>query len=97
MLTDLFTVLSSMPADVVAASIPPGVRRPALAASRARVEGDDVVVEFPSFVPRRPAVHLVPSFSALTSIPYSVRFEASVDAIGDYGWIATTSIGPSVG
>jgi hypothetical protein len=95
MLTDLFTVLSSMPAETVGASIPPGVRRPARAPGRARIEGEDVVVEFSPFAPRRPAVHFVPSFSALTTATYSVRFEASVPDVGDEGWIATTSIGPA--
>lgn len=95
MQTDLFTVLSSMPAGMVEASIPPGVRRPALAAGRARVDGEDVVIEFPPFTPRRPAVHFVPSFSALTTADYSVRFEASVSDVGDEGWIATASIGPA--
>jgi hypothetical protein len=95
MLTDLFTVLSSMPADVVSHSVPPPVRRPAGAAGPTRRDGDDIVVEFPLFAPRRPAVHLLPSFCALTAASYSARFEASVPDAGREEWVATTSIGPA--
>jgi Peptidase_C39 like family len=95
MLTDLFTVLSSMPAEVVGNAVPPDVRRPARVAGPVRREGDDVVVDFPVFAPRRPAVHLLPSFCALTTASYSARFEASVPGAGGEAWVATTSIGPA--
>ena len=95
MLTDLFAVLSSIPADVVSASIPPEVRRSLVTERRVRRDGDDVVVEFAPFAPRRPAVHFVPSFSALTAESYSVRFEAARADGSDAGWVATTPIGPA--
>ena len=94
MLTDLFAAPSSIPADVVLSAIPPDVRRPITSARDVRRDGDDVVVEFPPFAPRRPAIHFVPSFSALTGESYSARFEAAAADSGDEGWIATASIGP---
>jgi len=94
MLTDLFAASSSISADVVLRSIPPDVRRPIVSARDTRREGDDVVVEFPPFAPRRPAVHFVPSFSALTGETYSARFEAAAADTGEAGWIATASLGP---
>jgi hypothetical protein len=97
MLTDLFAVLSAIPADAVTVAIPPDVRRPFVTTSRVGRDGDDVVLDFAPFVPRHAALHFVPSFSALTRHGYSFRFEASVgEDDGDGGtWTATTSIGPA--
>lgn len=96
-LTDLFAAASALDASAIAAAIPPGCRRPIEAAPVATREGDDLLIEFGPWRPRRAARHLVPAFSALSDRPCSFRFEASAALAGGWSpWIAAASIGPAV-
>jgi hypothetical protein len=93
MVTDLFAVVSGLQADAVALSIPPAVRRPLVPPAGVRVLGNDVIVDFPVFRPRRPVTQVVPSFSALTPADYSFRFEAAPGSADAESWVGATSIG----
>lgn len=97
MVTDLFAVTSESARADLAKAVPPPCRRapdPALALSR---EGDDIMLISPVWRPRRPAVHLLPSFAALGVGAHSLCFEVSVltDGAGWSPWIGTVSLGGS--
>lgn len=58
------------------------------------MDGADAVVDFPEWRPRRAARHLVPAFSAFTSVPYTFRFEISARAGGTLSpWVGGAAIG----
>ena len=85
------------------AAVPPSCRAPARASTYDAVQdadpetGADVLVEIEECVPRVPAVHLVPSYSALTSVPFSFRFELRVRVAGAWSpWVASDTIGAAV-
>jgi Peptidase_C39 like family len=92
--TDLFLAAAGFdPASLQAAVPPPCLRSvdPAPAAVR---EGADTVLTFPTWTPRRPATHLLPSFSPLTDSPLAFRFEISAHADGAWSaWAASATIG----
>src|SRR2546426_1081376 len=48
----------------------------------------------PTWTPRRPAAHLLPSFAPLTDAPLAFRFEVSALADGEWSaWAASATIG----
>src|SRR2546430_8709048 len=71
--TDLFIAASGWPPDALTAAVPPSCRRDVERAPSPRREGDALVVELPEWRPRRPARHLVPSFSAASPGEAGVR------------------------
>ena len=94
--TDLFAAAAGIPPGAVEAAVPPACRCPVQRAPAPRREGNDVLVELPAWRPRHPARHLVPAFGALTTAPYSVRFELTAEAAGHWSdWVGTTTLGPA--
>jgi len=74
--------------------VPPGCRRGVDPAPVAAREGADTLLMLPAWAPRRPAVHLLPSFAPLTESPLAFRFELSVHVEGQWSaWAATETIG----
>jgi Peptidase_C39 like family len=56
--------------------------------------GGEVLVTLPPLTPRCAAVHLLPSFSALTDAPRTFRFELSVRGEGAWSpWVAAAPVG----
>ena len=94
MTTDLFLATAGVDARTIEAAVPPGCRRGVDLAPVAARDGDDTLLMFGTWTPRRPATHLVPSFAPLTDAPLSFRFEVSALADGAWSpWVATTTIG----
>ena len=94
MISGLWAALSGLPATAVAAAIPPACRR-ALDAVSASVDGDEAIIETPAW-PAAGATHFVPSFSALTGVPFSVRLELSARVGGAWSaWVAGVGLGPA--
>jgi hypothetical protein len=93
-MTDLFLVARHLtPASLIAA-VPPSCRREVEAAPPPEHDGGDAVLSFPEWRPRQPAVHLLPSFSALTPAPPPFRFELAIKtAEGWSRWVAAETIG----
>jgi hypothetical protein len=92
--TDLFAVVSGVDRASVAGAIPPDCRRDVEPAPAAVRVGPDTIVEAGPWRPRRATRHLLPAFSALSPIDYSVRFELSVLAGGAWSpWVGTVTIG----
>jgi peptidase C39-like protein len=90
----LWAALSGLPADAVAAAIPPACRR-ALDAASAWVEGGEAIVETPAWSTPG-ARHFVPAFSALTEAPFSVRLELSARVDGAWSaWVGSVGLGPA--
>ncbi len=97
MSTDLFLSSSGLALDALAAVVPPSCRREVERAPDPRLESDAAVLEFPEWRPRRPARHLVPSFSALSPADAGFRFELSVRRSVRWSpWVAGASIGPDL-
>ena len=94
MLSDLFVIVSDARAGGVLDWIPPTVRQPVRSPADVRREGADIVIDCPELRPRQPGRHFVPSFSALTTVEYSFRFEAASVARPD-DWVGTVSVGPA--
>jgi len=95
MITDLFTGISGLDADVVTGAIPPTCRRPPSSPRVMTVGDSELVLEFPEWRPRVPARHLLPSLSVLTERRYSVRFELSTCSAASWSpWVATATLGP---
>jgi hypothetical protein len=93
--TELFAATARLSSSAVAAAIPPACRRPIEPLPAPHREGEDLLVDLPSWQPRLDARHLVPAFGALTPTPYSVRFELAVQTPqGWSGWVGTASLGP---
>jgi hypothetical protein len=62
------------------------------------VRAGEAVIDAPEWTPRRPARHFVPSFSVLSPLPVSLRFELSVRARTSWSpWIATAILGDADG
>jgi hypothetical protein len=102
--TDLFLSASGLDSRALLDTVPPACRTP-IGVSAARTTdgvaatGDEMeqLVEMPEWAARCAAVHLVPSFSALTPTPISFRFETSVRRLGAWSsWVATDTIGSAV-
>src|SRR5207245_1664586 len=60
----------------------------------AAFDGADTLLMLPTWTPRRPAAHLLPSFAPLTDAPLAFRFEVSALADGEWSaWAASATIG----
>jgi uncharacterized protein YvpB len=101
--TDLFLSSHGLDPPALLDAVPPACRTPAgvstaRAAESVRTHTEaERLLEMPEWIPRSGAVHLVPSFSALTSAPVSFRFELSVRLAGAWSpWVATDAIGSAV-
>lgn len=96
MKTDLFAVVSGVDTAAVAGAIPPDCRRDVESAPAAIRVGTDTFVEAGPWQPRRGTKHLLPAFSSLSAIGYSLRFEISVLAGGAWSpWVSTITVGPA--
>ncbi len=94
MATDLFLAASGWPLDALLAAVPPSCRREGGRAPAPRLEGGAALLELPEWRPRRPARHLVPSFSALSPAEGGFRFELSVRRGTRWSpWVAGAPIG----
>jgi hypothetical protein len=92
--TDLFAVASGIAPAVVSAAVPPGCRRPLETPPPVVRVGRDVLLETDAWQPRQGARHLLPAFSALSAIDYSVRFELCVLVGGAWSpWVTTVTVG----
>ncbi|HEY3066961.1 MAG TPA: C39 family peptidase [Methylomirabilota bacterium] len=93
-MTDLFVVASGLEPASVMAAVPPSCRREIDAPPPGTADGRDIVLAFPEWRPRRPALHLLPSFSMLTPAPPAFRFEVAIETAGGWSpWVATETIG----
>lgn len=93
-MTDLFSVVSGVPAATVEARIPPACRRGVDPAPPPSLDGSDLVVEAGPWRPRRPAHHLLPGFSALDPAAPPFRLEMSALVEGAWtAWVGTATIG----
>jgi len=93
-ITGLWAALSRLPADAVLAAIPPACRRP-MDAGSGWVEGGEAIVETPAW-PTTGATQFIPSFSALTEAPFSLRFELSARVGGAWSpWVGSVGLGPA--
>lgn len=98
MTVDLLVATSGLDAERVQAAVPPECRRPPLRVAPAQVDDTrgEAIVTVPDWVPRVPAVHLLPAFSALTASDWSGRFEVSVRERDQWSpWIGAASLGPA--
>ncbi len=88
--------MSGLDTDAVAGAIPPDCRRDVEPAPAAIRVGSDVLVDAGPWQPRRGTSHLLPAFSALSTIDCSLRFELCV-RVGDAWspWVGTVTIGPA--
>lgn len=94
MTTDLFLTVSHLEATTVARAVPPSCLRGIEAGGAWRREGDDTLLNCGPWAPRRPAVHLLPAFSALTPEPPAFRLEVSARVDGAWSaWVATVTLG----
>jgi len=92
--TGLWAAASGLPVAAIAAAVPPACRR-ATDAATARTDGDEAVIEAPPWATMG-ATHFVPSFSALTDAPFSVRLELCARAGGAWSpWVAGVGLGPA--
>jgi Peptidase_C39 like family len=93
----LWGIVSGIGADRLAEAIPPACRRvvDAISPSAVRVSADEALVVTPDW-PATGATHFVPSFSALSTGPGSVRFELSARVGGEWSpWVASVGLGPA--
>jgi len=92
--TDLFLASAGIDAFVLERAVPPGCWRGVEPAPMGMRDGDDTLLTFPTWTPRRAAAHLLPSFAPLTDVPVAFRFELTVHADGEWSpWVATATIG----
>ena len=95
MITDLFFATSGIESATIAGAIPPACRRESSSEGVVTAEDGEILLELPEWHPRVPARHLVPSLTALTEVPYTLRFELSAWAGGTWSpWVATVTLGP---
>lgn len=93
----LWGIASGISAARLAGAIPPACRRvvDAVAPSAVHVRADEALVVTPDW-PAAGATHFVPSFSALTPEPCSIRFELSARVGGEWSpWVASVGLGPA--
>ena len=94
MTTDLFLAAAGLDPLVLERAVPPTCLRGVDPAPLAAREGADTLLMLPTWTPRRPAVHVLPSFAPLTEAPVAFRFEVSAYAGGAWSpWVATATIG----
>lgn len=92
--TDLFLASSDWSSDALAGVVPPSCARGVVPAPAVVADGDDRLVSFPEWRPRRPAHRLVPALSALGASPPGFRFELSTFAAGAWSsWVAGGTVG----
>jgi len=92
--TDLFLAAARWSADSLLLAVPPECRREVDAPRPAQRDGDDVVLAFPEWYPRRPSTRFVPALSVLTARPPGFRFELSARVSGRWtAWVAAASLG----
>lgn len=99
--TDLFLFAYGLDSRALLDAVPPSCRMPAGVSAFSAGENVSTaaerLIEVPEWIPRSRAVHLVPSFCALTAAPLSFRFEMSVRLAGAWSsWVAAEAIGSSV-
>lgn len=94
MTTDLFLAASGLDRATLSRAAPPSCLCGVDGASAPRQDGPDTLIECGAWTPRRPAVHLLPSFAPLAPAPPSFRFELSARAGGAWSpWVATVTLG----
>jgi hypothetical protein len=92
--TDLFLAAAGLDALALARAVPPACLRGVDPAPITAREGADTLLMLPTWTPRRPAVHLLPSFAPLTDAPLAFRFEVSALVDGEWSsWAASATIG----
>ena len=93
----LWGVTSGLAAATLAEAIPPGCRRvlDGISPSAVSVQGEEALIVAPEW-PAAGATHFVPSFTALTPAPFSIRFELSARIGGAWTpWAASVGLGPA--
>jgi hypothetical protein len=93
----LWGLTSGLATATLAEAIPPGCRRvlEVVAPSAVSVQGEEALIVAPDW-PAAGATHFVPSFSALTPAPFSIRFELSARIGGAWTpWAASVGLGPA--
>ena len=94
MTTGLWAAVAGVSDVVVTAAIPPACRR-GLDRATTTIRDDQALVETPVWAVAG-ATHLVPSFSALTDAPFSVRLEITARVGGAWSpWVAGVGLGPA--
>ena len=94
MTTDLFLAAAGVDALALEGAVPPACLRGVDPAPIAAFDGADTLLMLPTWTPRRPAAHLLPSFAPLTDAPLAFRFEVSALADGEWSaWAASATIG----
>ena len=94
MTTDLFLAAAGVEARALEGAVPPACLRGVDPAPIAARDGADTLLMLPTWTPRRPAAHLLPSFAPLTDAPLAFRFEVSALADGEWSaWAASATIG----
>ena len=94
MTTDLFLAAAGVEARALEGAVPPACLRGVDPAPIAAFDGADTLLMLPTWTPRRPAAHLLPSFAPLTDAPLAFRFEVSALADGEWSaWAASATIG----
>jgi len=92
--TDLFLAAAGVDAPALEGAVPPACLRGVDPAPVAARDGADTLLMLPTWTPRRPAAHLLPSFAPLTDAPLTFRFEVSALADGEWSaWTASATIG----
>jgi hypothetical protein len=92
--TDLFLAAAGLDPLALGRAAPPTCLRGIDPAPIALRDGIDTVLTLPTWTPRRPAAHLVPSFAPLSDAPLAFRFELSAHTDGGWSaWVASTTIG----
>jgi len=101
--TDLFLSAHGLDPTELLAAVPPSCRAPTGVSTHHSVQSADGnadadrIIEVEEWIPRVPVVHLVPSYSALTSARVSFRFELCVRVAGAWSaWVASDTIGGAV-
>ena len=94
MTTDLFLAAAGLDSLALERAAPPACLRSIDPAPIAVRDGRDTLLMLPTWTPRQPATHLLPSFAPLGEGPVAFRFELSAYTEGDWsGWTASTTIG----
>ena len=94
MTTDLFLAAAGLDGLALVRAVPPDCLRGVEALPVAARAGADTLLMLPTWTPRQPAAHLLPSFAPLTDAPVAFRFEVSALADGEWSsWAASATIG----
>jgi hypothetical protein len=92
--TDLFLAAAGLDPLPLESAVPPACLRGVDPAPVAARDGADTLLMLPTWTPRRPAAHLLPSFAPLTDAPLAFRFELSAHVEGEWSaWAASATIG----